>query len=47
MGFWGFYRMDEDTPDHEHVSKRRVRHEIDPRIETIGERVIPALPEEG
>lgn len=28
MGFWGFYRMDGDTPDPEHVIKRRLRHEI-------------------
>ena len=33
MGFWGFYRLDEDTADAEHVIKRRVRHETDPKIE--------------
>jgi hypothetical protein len=43
MGFWGFYRLDEDTPDAEHVTIRRVRHEIGPKIETIGGRVIPAF----
>jgi hypothetical protein len=36
MDFWGFYGLDEDTPDPEHVTKRRVRHETDPKIETIG-----------
>jgi hypothetical protein len=47
MGFWGFYRLDEDTPAPEHVITRRVRHELDPKLETIGGRVIPALLEEG
>jgi hypothetical protein len=39
--------MDKDTPDPEHVNKRRVRREIDPKIEAIGGRVIPAFPGEG
>jgi len=43
MGFWGFYRLDDDTPDPKHVGTRRVRHEIDPKIQTIGGRVIPAF----
>ena len=47
MGFWWFYPMDEDTPDREHVTKRRVRHEIDPKIEATAEHVIPAIPEKG
>jgi hypothetical protein len=44
MGFWGFYRLDEDTRDLEHVT---VRHEIAPNIGTIGGRVIVVLLEEG
>jgi hypothetical protein len=33
MRFWGFYRMDEDTPDRQYVANTRIRHEIDPKIE--------------
>ena len=29
------------------MSPKESQHEIDPKIETIGERVIPALPKEG
>ena len=44
MGFWGFYRLDEDTADAEHVIKRRVRHETDPKIELAGLADVSFLP---
>jgi hypothetical protein len=47
MGSWGFYRLDEDTPDREYVGKWRARHEIDPKIEATGRQDIPAFPAEG
>jgi hypothetical protein len=47
MGFWGFCRLDQDTPDREHVANRRLRHEIDPQTEVTGGHDIPAFPEEG
>ena len=43
MGFWGFYRLDEDTADAEHVIKRRVRHETDPKIELADVSFLPSL----
>jgi len=39
MRFWGFYRLDPDTPDRKYVkyvADRRVRQELDPKIEDTG-----------
>jgi hypothetical protein len=36
MRFWGFYRLDQDTPDRKYGTDRRVRHELDPTIEDTG-----------
>jgi|HubBroStandDraft_3_1064219.scaffolds.fasta_scaffold419201_2 hypothetical protein len=47
MRFWGFYWLDEDTPDRKYVANTRIRHEIDPKIEATGWHAIPALPEGG
>jgi hypothetical protein len=46
-GFWGFYRIDENTPYRESVNGRKVRHDIDPRIEAAVRRVFPAFLEDG
>jgi hypothetical protein len=43
MGSWGFYRLDEDTPDREYVTKRRVRHTIDPRARLPADMSLPFL----
>lgn len=43
MDFWGFYRLDEDTPDRQYVAKRRVRHEIDPRARLPADMSLPFL----
>lgn len=43
MGFWGFYRLDEDTPDRHYVAKRRVRHEVDPRARLPADMSLPFL----
>jgi hypothetical protein len=33
MGYWGFYRMDNDTPYRESVTRREVRDDIDPNFQ--------------
>jgi hypothetical protein len=47
MGFSGFYRIDENTPRRESANGRKVRHDIDPKIEAAVRRVFPALLEDG
>jgi hypothetical protein len=47
MGFSGFYRIDKNTPDRESVNGRKVRHDIDPRIEAAAGSVVPAFVEDG
>jgi hypothetical protein len=47
MRFWRFYRLDQDTPDRKYVADRRLRQELDPKIEDTGGHAVPALPEEG
>jgi hypothetical protein len=43
MGFYRAYPMDEDSPDSEYVTERRVRNGIDTKTKARGWVVIPAF----